>query len=222
MMLSFELTGTMPILFHADDIEAADALDEWRKRPEHKNISKAGDDRSPPWSWRTYLYSDGKHLTMPSACLMVALRNGGAKLIMKKQTSFKEVSQSGMLVTSEFCEFFGGDGKQVSMAKLRWQDTCAEGPGLKFVDECKLAESLGFKLFAKRAKVGQSKHIRVRARFNKWTIRGSVDVSAPELTFEVVSQIFDLAGKSGLGDWRPGCKTPGPFGMFTAKLRKAG
>lgn len=55
---SFELTGTTPLLMHADDVDAADALIEWRQKPDNKNISKPGDDRSPPWAWQTYLYRD--------------------------------------------------------------------------------------------------------------------------------------------------------------------
>ena len=32
--LGFELTGIMPLLMHADDIDAADTLMAWRKDPE--------------------------------------------------------------------------------------------------------------------------------------------------------------------------------------------
>jgi hypothetical protein len=35
----------------------------------------------------------------------------------------------------------------------------------------------------------------------------------------VLSDIFNYAGRyKGLGDWRPGSKTPGTWGMFTAEV----
>ncbi len=46
-----------------------------------------------------------------------------------------------------------------------------------------------------------------------------MQVIAPELTFKVLEDIFTIAGMVGLCDWRPGGKTPGPFGMFTSKLK---
>ena len=36
--------------------------------------------------------------------------------------------------------------------------------------------ALGFELFAKGAKIGQSKHIRVRPRFNAWSASGTITV----------------------------------------------
>lgn len=207
----FSLKGTMPLLMHADDVEAADMLEAWRKAPENKNLSKAGDDRSPSWTWQTYCYTDGDYIAMPSANIMVCLRQAGAQVIMKKQKTFKELTQSGMLIDAEFCTFLSA-GKQVPVSFLK---SIENKP---FGDQAKAVEKHGIKLFAKRAKIGQSKHIRVRPRFNAWEVRGSVHVVAPELTESVVRQLFDLAGRVGICDWRPGCKTPGPFGMFTAEI----
>ena len=68
-----------------------------------------------------------------------------------------------------------------------------------------------------------AKHVRVRARFETWQVTGvlGLDESLPELTFDVVQQIFALAGRVGLLDWRPGSpKSPGPYGMFTAEVKK--
>jgi len=89
---------------------------------------------------------------------------------------------------------------------------------LPFDKQSDSVRKLGFRLFLKRAKIGTSKHVRVRPRFDSWSVRGEIETLAPELTFEVVSQLFQLAGRVGLCDWRPGCKTPGPFGMFAATV----
>ena len=219
MQYKFSLTGEMPLLLHADDIEAADALKAWRIAPENKNLSVPGDDRSPAWSWQSCLYSDGEHIAMPSQNVMVALRQAGAQIVMKKQKTFKEVSQSGMVITSEFCDF-KVKGKQVPIKGISWQDS-SEAEPTTFREQCELAESRGFKLFVKRARIGQSKNVRVRPRFDTWSVSGELNVVAAELTFEVLQKMFELAGRVGLGDWRPGCKTPGPYGMFEAKLMKA-
>lgn len=212
--VQFTLTGRMPLLMHADDVESADLLESWRKDPSNKNSSRAGDDRSPSWTWQTYCYSDGTHLAMPAENVMVALRQAGTQMILKKQKTFKEITQSGLLIATEYCEFFS-NGKQVPVSAV---------DGLRektFSEQRAGAKKLGFDLFIKRARVGTSKHIRVRPRFDKWEVRGMMHILKPELTFEVVQQLFDLAGSVGICDWRPGCKTPGPYGMFSSKVTAA-
>ena len=146
---------------------------------------------------------------------MVALRQAGAQMILKKQKTFKEISQSGMCVHTEFIEFSGGSGK-VDMENV-WAMR-----DLPFKKQAEMVRDLGFRLFVKRAKVGTSKHIRVRPRFDTWRATGEIVVfeHAQELTYDVVCKLFELAGRVGIGDWRPGCKTPGPFGMFDATLSK--
>ena len=91
---------------------------------------------------------------------------------------------------------------------------------MTFTQQADAVRKLGFRLFAKRAKIGTSKHIRVRPRFDQWAVSGDIETIAPELTLEVVRQLFNLAGRVGLCDWRPGCKTPGPFGMFSATVEQ--
>jgi hypothetical protein len=215
MLIGFELTGLTALLQHNDDVEASDTLDAWRKDTKNKGISKAGDDRSPAWTWQTYLYHDGKNVSIPSANLMVALRSAGAQMILKKQKTFKEISQSGMGILAEYLEFrCGENGRHVAIADvhaLREETFAAQSEG---------ARELDFRLFVKRAKIGQSKHVRVRPRFDQWSVRGELLVVAQELTFDAVSKLFELSGRVGLCDWRPGCKTPGPFGMFTSKLKR--
>jgi hypothetical protein len=208
----FTLTGTMPLLIHSDDVEAADTLTEWRRDPQNRSSSVAGDDRSPPWTWQTYLYSDGESMTIPSQNLMVCLRHAGSQMILKKQKTFKEISQSGLLIRSEFLTLTVA-GKQVPMAKI------SELHGLPFKAQADAVRGLGFRLFLKRAVVGRAKHVRVRARLDEWSVSGEVEVLVPEITQERLETMFGLAGRVGLCDWRPGCKTPGPFGMFEAKLK---
>jgi hypothetical protein len=211
----FTLKGVSPLLFHADDVEQADTLKAWRDDPRNKNLSVPGDDRSPPWTWMTYLYHDAGKLVWPSANVMVCLRQAGAQIVMKKQKTFKEVTQSGLLIDTEFCRFDGRDGEVPTgpIFKLREE---------KFADQATAVQALGFRLFVKRARVGQSKHVRARARFDVWSVSGSIEVLVPEITDDVLAQIFRLAGRVGQGDWRPGCKTPGPYGMFDAILKKVG
>lgn len=213
MRFSFKLTGDMPLIMHQDDVEASDSLERWRKAPEHKNISKAGDDRSPAWTWMTYIYSDGVHVTVPSANLMVAIRMAGAKMPLKGNKTFKEVSQSGLFIATEYLDFTAG-GEQ-----LKIQDIEALRD-LPFEDQANAVRKMGFRLFVKRARIGQSKHIRVRPRFDVWGLSGSVEVLADEITEANLRMMFDLAGRVGLGDWRPGCKTPGPYGMFSCQLKR--
>lgn len=215
MNYRFELTGLTALLMHNDDVEASDGLSAWRKNPANKGVSAAGDDRSPGWTWQTYLYHDGDNVAMPSCNLSVALRQAGAQVIMKKMKTFKEISQSGMFMADEFLEFRCGTKLQqvpIDSVAVR-TDT--------FDEQADIARKHGFRLFVKRARVGTSKHVRVRPRFDQWSVRGTVMTNAPELTEQVVRQLFELAGRVGLCDWRPGCKTPGPFGMFAAKVEKA-
>jgi hypothetical protein len=80
-------------------------------------------------------------------------------------------------------------------------------------------EKHGFALHLKRAKIGQSKHVRVRPVFENWSATGQVHVWDDQITLEALREIVTQAGLyKGLGDWRPGGKTPGPYGMFTATV----
>jgi hypothetical protein len=214
--VDFSLTGHTAILYHADDVEASDELQAWRKDPSNKKLSVPGDDRSPAWTWITYLYHDGDHLAWPSYNLMVGLRAAGAQMILKRQKTFKEVSQSGITMDSEFLTFTTG-GKQLPFKPFADLKASAKN----FKAHAEFARAHGFKLFIKRAVVGKAKHVRVRARFDEWAMRGSLTVHAPEITFEILERLFDIAGRGGQGDWRPNCKTPGPFGMFAAELKQA-
>jgi len=214
----FTLTGITPCLFHSDDVEAGDDLKEWRRSPDNKDSSVPGDDRSPAWTWQTYLYHDGTHVAVPATNLMKSLCYAGSQMTLKGKTTFKKLSQSGLLIPSEYLDFrYGPDLDR----KLPIADVLAvrESP---FKEQSNWARDRGFRLFVKRAPVGVGggKHVRVRARFDSWRITGVVQPTAPELTPDIVAKMFEVAGKqAGLLDWRPASpKSPGAFGMYMAKL----
>lgn len=211
----FTFNGFMPLLMHADRIDANDELQEWRKDPENKGMSVKGDDRSPSWTWLTYCYHDGSHIVMPSENIMVALRKAGAQINLKGTTTFKEITQSGLLITKESCEF-RNHGQQV-----KWSDL-TEMRDMEFSKQSAACKKLGFDLFVKRARIGQSKHIRVRPKFSNWSVTGEIMILKPELTDSILIKLFDLAGKAGLGDWRPSGKTPGPYGQADTVIQQVG
>lgn len=215
MLYDYELTGVTPLLVHADDVEASDALKNWRDDPANRELSVRGDDRSPPWTWITYLYSDGVSLTIPTANLMTALRKAGGQIILKKNTTFKSLSQQAISPTTEHMPILV-KGKPIPWDKVQAIDG-------DFTEHMAAAKALGFRLFSKRAPIGQGgKHVRTRARFDEWKVRGTMNVSHQAITPEILQQLFDLAGTiAGLCDWRPGSpKSPGPFGTFTATLKR--
>ena len=54
-----ELIGQSPLLMHKDNIQAGERVRAWSKDPANKKISVAGDDRTPPFTWIGYCYTDG-------------------------------------------------------------------------------------------------------------------------------------------------------------------
>ena len=211
----YELTGITPLLMHADNVEEASRVQEWQKDPGNKNLSVKGDDRSPAWVWQTYLYKDcAGNITIPSDNLMVALRSAGAQLTLKGNKTFKAMTQTGLWMEEEHPTFTNG-GKSVSASKFAGLES--EG----FNKHKKAVEDAGFDLLIKRAKVGTSKHVRVRPMFRAWKLAGTVSVLAQEITTEHLEKLFELAGGIGLCDWRPSSPTPGRYGQFEAKVKKA-
>lgn len=208
------LTGTMPLLMHADNIAWADSMDAWRKDPENKSQSVPGDDRTPAWRWIGSLYHDGHVVAMPSDTLMRCFMEGGAMLpVGTGKKTFKAQTQSGSALRDLYWPLAVNDSP-IPMTKI-----------LPLMDERDFSiheawtQKLGFELFTKRARVGQAKHIRVRPRFNAWRVTGVLHVWDAQLTLVNLQQIWTYAGAyKGLGDWRPGSKTPGPHGTFKAEV----
>jgi hypothetical protein len=210
------IVGKTPLLMHFDNIEWADEMGRWKDNPENRKGSVAGDDRSPAWRWIGCLYNDGAQVTIPSENLMRCLMEGGAMVPVpkgKNGKTFKAQTQSGCNLAEPHWPLLVA-GQPVPMAEihalLRQED---------FQAHQATAARLGFDLLVKRAKVGTSKHGRVRPRFAEWSARGLINAWDEQLTLDVLQKVFTFAGQyKGLGDWRPGGKTPGSFGMFSATV----
>jgi hypothetical protein len=147
---------------------------------------------------------------------MTAIREGGTLVPVpggKSGKSFKSQTQSGMIARgSHFPVTVGGIEIPVRpVMDLRHEKD--------FLVHKERALSLGFQLFLKRARVGQTKHVRVRPRFEQWETAGLLEVNDEQITTAVLQDILTQTGNyKGLGDWRPGGRTPGPYGMFTAEV----
>ena len=212
------ITGSTPLLMHADNIEWADTMEAWKSDPANKKGSKAGDDRTPAWRWIGGLYHDDAHVSIPADNLMRCIMEGGAMVPVpggRSGKTFKAQTQSGLAVMEPHWALTVGGGVLVPIADvnalLREED---------FAKHREAVKQLGFALFIKRARIGQSKHIRVRARFDAWAAQGTVAVWDEQITERVLCDVLQYAGQyKGLGDWRPGGKTPGSFGMFSAGVR---
>lgn len=213
-----KLTGRTPLLMHADNIDWADKMEAWKNRPDNKNKSKAGDDRTPPWRWLGYLNFDdweGGIVTIPSEYIMRSIMGGAAEVPTGKgKKTFKALSQSGML-----CQDFHWpllvNGKTLSMKDIR---KCLDMETFK--ETVDAAKALGFELLVKRVVIGNSKHVRVRPRFDNWSIEGEILITDEMISADVLKTILEISGRvKGLGDWRPGApKSPGPWGMYSAEV----
>lgn len=212
------LTGSMPLLLHGDDLDWREAMTAWRSDPANKAKSVPGDDRSPAWTWIGGLYHDGEVVGIPSDNLMTSLREGGSRVSVpgKRSLTYKRQSQSGLVVNELLWPIIGAKGTV----------PYAEIDALRSVEDYQAhkaaANQLGFELFAKPARIGQSKHVRVRAKFVKWAAAGTITVFDDTMTSQVLDNILTGAGRyCGLGDWRPSApKSPGPYGTFTAAIKE--
>lgn len=211
------LEGETPLLMHHDNITFNERIREWQRDPANRRLSAAGDDRSPAWTWLASLYHDGQWIGMSSDNVMTMLREGGAKVPTGvKNETFKRQTQSG-IVPEEICPPLFVNGSRVDVRpflELEGEDD--------FAVHMQAAEDAGFELLVKRAKVGTSKHIRVRPMFRKWALVTTLLVPDPQesgLTKDVLQKILAKAGAlCGLGDWRPSSRTPGQFGRFKATV----
>lgn len=211
------LTGKTPLLMHNDNIEWADFMDEWKSDPANKKGSKAGDDRSPAWRWLGCVYHDGKVVGIPAANIMRSIMEGGAMVPVpggKMGKTFKSQTQSGMMSVEPLWTLYT-NGKTIG-----WPEVEAARTEEKFPKQKKLANDLGFELLVKRAKIGAQKHVRVRPQFSSgWSAKGSFAVWDEQIDDKALGQILEYAGQyKGLGDWRPGGRTPGPYGTFEATI----
>lgn len=214
-----EIIGKTPLLMHHDNIEWADYMDTWKNDPGNKKTSKAGDDRSPAWRWLGCCYHDGKRLAIPQANIMRAIMEGGAMVPVpggKMGKTFKSQTQSGMMCVETFWTLETAEGRVIEWPTLAELNRIDSFPEMR-----EKVRELGFDLLIKRAKIGTSKHIRVRPEFSAgWRISGHISVWDEQITGDALASILEYSGQyKGLCDWRPGGRTPGPFGTFSATIQ---
>lgn len=211
-----KLIGQTDIIMHKDNITFGEKVKAWTKDPANKKISVAGDDRTPPFTWLGYLYIANDRVVIDADNIMSMLRDGGKKCPAPTgRGSMKSQTQSGIM-----CNEIGWPlevaGNQIDAKKLM---ELVEEP--EFAKHEEAARNAGFTLFVKRARVGTSKHVRVRPRFENWTASGTLTVVDPTITKDMLQTILTFAGAfCGIGDWRPSSPTPGQFGRFTAEIKE--
>lgn len=213
------ITGKTPLLMHHDNIEWADFMDDWRNNPDNKKLSKAGDDRAPAWRWLGCVYHNSQIIGIPQENIMRSLMEGGVMVPVpggRSGKTFKAQTQSGMMSTEPFWPLTTKEGELI-----QWSDLELLKDSPEFSAQKKAAQDMGFDLLVKRARIGQSKHVRVRPIFESgWTIAGKITVWDKQITKKLLGQILECAGQyKGLGDWRPGGRTPGPYGMYSAEIK---
>jgi hypothetical protein len=213
-----ELIGETPLLMHHDNLSWTETMKLWEKDPANQAISVKGDDRSPAWRWIGNLYVEAGRIVIPSDNLMTILREGGKRCPTGKgQTTFKSQTQSGLLVNQSSWPLNVNGGAEIPYAPIK---ALIEEP--EFPLHEMQVQDLGFNLFVKRAKIGQTKHVRVRPRFDQWSCKGTITIFDETISRDILANILTFAGTyAGMGDWRPSSpKSPGPWGKFTAKIKE--
>jgi hypothetical protein len=215
-----KLKGLTPLLMHWDNIEWADEMELWRADPQNQDRSKRGDDRSPAHTWIGSVYHDGKQVCMSSDNLSRCCMEAGALVPVagKGKKTFKSQTQSGMKIDEMYVPLLINGGSSIPWGPIQ---KLTEEPS--FPEHMAAVKKMGFALFMKRVPIGRSKHIRVRPRFQDWSLSFHVSVWDEQITVPVLTNIFTIGGSyKGLCDWRPGVGTPGSWGMFKlAELKKA-
>lgn len=212
--------GPTSMLMHADDVEAADKLSAVRARQKSdKKTSVKGDDRSPAWSWKTYLYADEGSIVLPTANLQTAMMKAGAEFKLDARKSLKSATMSMLRFDQVGWPIFVDAKRALTTKQI---DSIADDD--PFEEHSKAALAMGFILDVRRATVGQSKHVRVRPKFAPgWWCEGVIANTNPELMSEdTLRRLLEYCGDMvGLGDWRPSSpKKPGPHGRFTIEMKK--
>ena len=212
------IEGKSPMLQHSDNLSWAEQITKWRKDPANKKFSTKGDDRSPAFSWLGSLYFDKGLVVCPSDNLMTCIREGGARCPKPVgRGTWKQDSQSGIMVNEIGWPIVLGNGQTIKQADVE----TLMGEKDFSAHEAKVKE-LGFELFVKRARIGQSKHVRVRPRFDQWSCEGTLTVLNEAITTEILEDILVNGGcYAGLCDWRPSSPcAPGQFGVFIPTIKK--
>jgi hypothetical protein len=215
MRYEFKITGITPLLMHANNIDERDAIEAKRKTMKG---GKPGDDRSPPESWKGYLYTseESGNVCIPSESLLACLLGGGIKVKVTGKETLKTHSQRVAFEALDYDLLVGG--KPISKASIDAIDG-------EFGEHAVAARELGFRLHVKSCSVGEKKHTRVRPMFTGWSVAGTFSVEEEDanvLNLTSLRQLFDACGRlAGLGDWRPSSpKRPGQYGRFSATVER--
>jgi hypothetical protein len=202
---------------HHDNLSWAETMKKWTGDPANRQGSVAGDDRSPAWRWIGNLYTESGKIVIPSDNLMTVLREGGKRCPTGKgQSTFKAQTQSGIVVDQSAWPVLIDD-RTLDYAPIK---ALIENPDFAIHEQTCIDQ--GYSLFVKRAKIGTAKHVRVRPRFDKWAVKGTVTVLDDMITTDVLRNILVFAGTyAGIGDWRPSSpKSPGSFGKFISEIKE--
>lgn len=209
----FTINGLTSFLMHNNNIEERDRIEEMRKKMKG---GKPGDDRSPPDTWKSYLYrsEDTGNLCIPSENLLASFLHGGARVKVSGKETLKSHSQRVGFDRLDYDLLV--DGKPISAS------SCDSISG-EFGEHAAACRQIGFRLHVKPVTVGTSKHIRVRPMFGAWSLSGTFEIENDDanlLSLSSLRDLFTACGRlSGLGDWRPGApKRPGQYGRFTATV----
>lgn len=219
MRFEFTLNGLCPLLMNYRNIDFEDDLAAWIGDKANAGMSKPGDDRTPSWTWQGRVYTNGVKIAFPQDNIMSCLKAAGSK-IPAKRGNYSKATQAFLMVTDEHCEFVGAKGEILCADYKKFTNE-------PFSRQRDLVTDLGFSLMTKNCVNPSTRkaNVRVRPRFDRWAIRGMIDVrDTNQISPDRLREIFDVAGNMiGLGDWRPGPGpriTPGPYGRFEAKLRQ--
>lgn len=211
----FELAGLTPLLMHHYNVEESDRLAAIRKKMKG---GKAGDDRSPPESWKSYLYysEDTGNVCLPSENILASLLGGGGKVKVGGKETLKAHSQRVGFDRLDYDLLVGG--KPISKEAI-------DNITGEFGEHAVAARALGFRLHLKPCTVGAARHIRVRPIFSNWTVSGTFEIEDDDvniLGLTALRDLFETCGRLvGVGDWRPGApKKPGQYGRFTATVER--
>lgn len=171
------ITGLTPLLMHSSRL--ADPLDpaakELSKLTTKKKKSDADHLAVRECEWRGGLYLDEKgRPCLPGEVIEACLTSGAKRLRMGNE------AKSGLIVDGNFAIEYDGP----KTVKALW-------------------EHGGYKKLAS-VKVKQSRVIRTRPMFSKWSCAFVIDWDP--LVIKDESTLFDIAkaaGQCGIGDWRP-------------------
>ena len=191
MKVTIEIDGTQPLLMHADTL--ADPLDPLTK--EFKRLSgkrSKTDEDHEAMAEKEFLASlyldDGGEICIPAANIKKCLIEGG-----RITKSGAKIERGLTLLGIDFVLKHTGPALPADL----YQDP-------KFVDR-------------RSVKVGTARTMRVRPRFNDWSLRVECDIDPAVCSIDDLKDIATNAGSLvGLGDHRK----IGGYGRFVAKVRK--